>query len=100
MWWWWWWWRENIRNVEVVVEGKQQKCGGSGGGGKQEKCGDGGGKKKCGGGCIKFHYPRSSVERKLSLGSMLGRYEVDVFVDGKMYRINEEVEVEKKGNQD
>ena len=29
---------------------------------------------------------------------MLGRYEVDVFVDGKMYRINEEVEEE--GNQD
>ena len=31
---------------------------------------------------------------------MLGRYEVDVFVDGKMYRINEEVEVEEEGNQD
>ena len=31
-------------------------------------------------------------------GSMLGRYGVDVFVDGKIYRINEEVEEEEEGN--
>ena len=35
------------------------------------------------------------VEKKLSLGSMQGRYEVNVFVDGKIYGINEEVEKEE-----
>ena len=30
------------------------------------------------------------------MGSMWGREEVDVFVDVKIYRINEEVEVEVK----
>ena len=31
-------------------------------------------------------------------GSMQGRYEVDVFVDGNIYRINEEVEEEEGNN--
>ena len=39
---------------------------------KQQKCGDG---------SIQFHYSRSCVEKKLSLGSMYGRCEVDFFVD-------------------
>ena len=47
---------------------------------------------------LPFHYSRSSVEKKLSLGQMQGRYEVRVFENGKTYRINEEVE--EKENQD
>ena len=37
-------------------------------------------------------------KKKLSLGSMWGPFGVDVFVDGKICRINEEVE-EEEGNQ-
>ena len=45
-----------------------------------------------------FNYSRSCVEKRLILGSMWGRYGVDLFVDGKIYRISEEVE-EMEGNQ-
>ena len=39
---------------------------------------------------------RGLIGRSLfSVGSMQGRQEVDVFVGGKIYRINEEVEVEE-----
>ena len=39
-----------------------------------------------------IHYSPSCVEKKLSLGSMYGQYEVDLFVERIMYRINEEEE--------
>ena len=74
----------------VVVEGKQWKCGGGG---------------------IQFHYSRSCVEKKVDsrvhVGSMESRYEVDVFVGGKMYkemrrwmRRRENDKIVEEGNQD
>ena len=34
-------------------------------------------------------------KKKTSLGSMQGRYEVEVFVDGKIYSLNEKAEEEE-----
>ena len=63
----WWWWRENNRNVVVLAYSST-----------------------IGEAVLK----KLSVGRYgVDVGSMQGRKEVDVFGDGKIYRINEEVEV-------
>ena len=43
---------------------------------------------------------KKKIESWVDVGSMWGRSGVDVFVDGKIYRITEEVEEELEGNQD
>ena len=64
-WWWWWWWRENNRNVVVVV-------------------------------VVVYSFNiHEAVLKKVECGVDVGSIGGRVFVDGKIYRINEEVEVEE-----
>ena len=42
-----------------------------------------------------FTIHEAVLKKKKSLGSMQGRYEVEVFVDGKIYSLNEKAEEEE-----